>query len=43
MTDQEGWEYATDFSKPFHSKTQVFDYVRRRRWTRKCAQDDLDD
>jgi len=39
QTDQEGWEYAIEFTKPFHSKGQVFDYVRRRRWTRKCVQD----
>ncbi len=39
QTDQEGWEYATDFSKPFHPGAQSFDYIRRRRWTRKCIQD----
>ena len=32
--DEEGWEYAIDFSKPFHKKKEFFDYVRRRCWVR---------
>jgi len=32
--EDEGWEYAKDFSKPFHKKKEFFDYVRRRCWVR---------
>ena len=35
-TDHDGWEYATDFPASYHGKTKFTDYVRRRRWARKC-------
>lgn len=34
--DQDGWQYAVDFSTSYHAKKQFTDYVRRRRWYRKC-------
>ncbi|KAF7988805.1 hypothetical protein HCN44_007115 [Aphidius gifuensis] len=34
--DRDGWQYATDFPSQYHSKKQFTDYVRRRRWFRKC-------
>ncbi|KAK1121372.1 hypothetical protein K0M31_010666 [Melipona bicolor] len=34
--DREGWQYATDFPSPYHGKKQFTDYVRRRRWFRRC-------
>lgn len=34
--DSEGWQYAIDFPFEYHPKRQFTDYVRRRRWFRKC-------
>lgn len=34
--DREGWQYAIDFPATYHGKKQFTDYVRRRRWYRKC-------
>lgn len=34
--DREGWQYATDFPSSYRSYKGPFDYVRRRRWQRKC-------
>ncbi|VEN49848.1 unnamed protein product [Callosobruchus maculatus] len=35
--DKEGWQYAVDFPASFHANKQFTDYVRRRRWYRRCA------
>lgn len=35
-SDKEGWQYAIDFPASYHAKKQFTDYVRRRRWYRKC-------
>ncbi|XP_077979887.1 tectonin beta-propeller repeat-containing protein 1-like [Glandiceps talaboti] len=35
-TDQEGWQYANDFPGWYHKDKKWKDYVRRRRWVRKC-------
>ncbi|XP_035036105.2 tectonin beta-propeller repeat-containing protein 1 isoform X3 [Hippoglossus stenolepis] len=35
-TDKEGWQYAADFPVTFHGHKTLKDFVRRRRWTRKC-------
>lgn len=34
--DSEGWQYATDYPNKYHSYKGSFDYVRRKRWHRKC-------
>ncbi|XP_014203430.1 tectonin beta-propeller repeat-containing protein [Copidosoma floridanum] len=34
--DRDGWQYATDFPSQYHGKKHFTDYVRRRRWFRKC-------
>ncbi|XP_012270435.1 tectonin beta-propeller repeat-containing protein [Orussus abietinus] len=34
--DRDGWQYATDFPSQYHGRKQFTDYVRRRRWYRKC-------
>ena len=34
--DKDGWQYATDFPATYHRKMGFTDYVRRRRWARKC-------
>lgn len=34
--DRDGWQYATDFPSQYHGKKQFTDYVRRRRWFRRC-------
>ncbi|XP_035793382.1 tectonin beta-propeller repeat-containing protein-like [Anopheles albimanus] len=34
--DRDGWQYAVDFPASYHAKKQFTDYVRRRRWYRKC-------
>lgn len=34
--DRDGWQYATDFPFQYHGKKQFTDYVRRRRWFRRC-------
>ena len=34
--DSEGWQYAIDFPFDYRPKRQFTDYVRRRRWYRKC-------
>lgn len=34
--DPEGWQYSTDFHRPFHRRKGWTDTVRRRRWYRKC-------
>uniref|UniRef100_A0A8C7QG11 Tectonin beta-propeller repeat-containing protein 1 n=1 Tax=Oncorhynchus mykiss TaxID=8022 RepID=A0A8C7QG11_ONCMY len=35
-TDREGWQYAADFPVTFHGNKSLKDFVRRRRWVRKC-------
>eukprot|EP00795_Rhopilema_esculentum_P009346 gene9346-17049_t len=35
-TDEQGWQYAMDFPRRYHSYKGVKDYVRRRKWQRKC-------
>ncbi|KAM9745169.1 tectonin beta-propeller repeat-containing protein 1 [Menidia menidia] len=35
-TDNEGWQYAADFPTTFHGHKTLKDFVRRRRWIRKC-------
>nr|XP_023665012.1 tectonin beta-propeller repeat-containing protein 1 isoform X1 [Paramormyrops kingsleyae] len=35
-TDKEGWQYAADFPTSFHGSKTLKDFVRRRRWARKC-------
>ncbi|KAK9870500.1 hypothetical protein WA026_008057 [Henosepilachna vigintioctopunctata] len=35
--DKDGWQYAVDFPASFHSNKNFTDYVRRRRWYRRCA------
>ncbi|XP_032392305.1 tectonin beta-propeller repeat-containing protein 1 [Etheostoma spectabile] len=35
-TDKEGWQYAADFPVTFHGHKTMKDFVRRRKWTRKC-------
>ncbi|KAK1793893.1 hypothetical protein P4O66_010796, partial [Electrophorus voltai] len=35
-TDKEGWQYAADFPASFHGHKTLKDFVRRRRWARKC-------
>ncbi|GLH00192.1 Tectonin beta-propeller repeat-containing protein [Gryllus bimaculatus] len=34
--DKEGWQYAMDFPATYHAQKHFTDYVRRRRWVRKC-------
>ncbi|XP_030232781.1 tectonin beta-propeller repeat-containing protein 1 isoform X1 [Gadus morhua] len=34
--DKDGWQYAADFPVTFHGHKTMKDFVRRRRWTRKC-------
>lgn len=34
--DRDGWQYATDFPSQYHGKKSFTDYVRRRRWFRRC-------
>lgn len=34
--DRDGWQYAVDFPASYHGTKQFTDYVRRRRWLRKC-------
>ncbi|XP_061120681.1 tectonin beta-propeller repeat-containing protein 1 isoform X2 [Syngnathus typhle] len=35
-TDREGWQYAADFPAWYHGYKTMKDFVRRRRWARKC-------
>ncbi|XP_076996716.1 tectonin beta-propeller repeat-containing protein 1 isoform X2 [Tamandua tetradactyla] len=35
-TDQEGWQYASDFPASYHGYKTLKDFVRRRCWARKC-------
>ncbi|XP_056107468.1 tectonin beta-propeller repeat-containing protein 1 [Rhinichthys klamathensis goyatoka] len=35
-TDKEGWQYAADFPVTFHGYKTIKDFVRRRRWARRC-------
>ncbi|NXQ85258.1 TCPR1 protein, partial [Nyctibius grandis] len=35
-TDEEGWQYAADFPASYHGYKSMKDFVRRRRWARKC-------
>uniref|UniRef100_A0A8C1MDE4 Tectonin beta-propeller repeat-containing protein 1 n=1 Tax=Cyprinus carpio TaxID=7962 RepID=A0A8C1MDE4_CYPCA len=35
-TDREGWQYAADFPASYHGNKTLKDFVRRRRWARKC-------
>ncbi|XP_046681571.1 tectonin beta-propeller repeat-containing protein-like [Homalodisca vitripennis] len=34
--DKDGWQYAVDFPRNYHANKQLTDYVRRRRWVRRC-------
>lgn len=34
--NKQGWQYAVDFPCNYHAKKSLTDYVRRRRWIRKC-------
>lgn len=34
--DKEGWQYAIDFPRTYHPVRNNLDFVRRRRWCRKC-------
>lgn len=34
--DREGWQYAADFPATYHGYKTMKDFVRRRRWARKC-------
>uniref|UniRef100_A0AAQ5YI69 Tectonin beta-propeller repeat-containing protein 1 n=1 Tax=Amphiprion ocellaris TaxID=80972 RepID=A0AAQ5YI69_AMPOC len=35
-TDREGWQFAADFPASYHGYKTMKDFVRRRRWARKC-------
>ncbi|KTG35546.1 hypothetical protein cypCar_00020965, partial [Cyprinus carpio] len=35
-TDKDGWQYAADFHVTFHGYKTMKDFVRCRRWDRKC-------
>jgi len=35
-TDRDGWQFATDFPASYHPTSTFTDYVRRRRWARRC-------
>ena len=35
-TDQDGWQFAKDFPASYHPSQTFTDYVRRRRWARRC-------
>ena len=35
-TDKDGWQYAKDFPASYHPDPGFTDYVRRRRWSRRC-------
>uniref|UniRef100_A0A1A8MKF3 Tectonin beta-propeller repeat-containing protein 1 n=1 Tax=Nothobranchius pienaari TaxID=704102 RepID=A0A1A8MKF3_9TELE len=35
-TDREGWQYAADFPASYSGYKTIKDFVRRRRWARKC-------
>nr|A9JRJ2.2 RecName: Full=Tectonin beta-propeller repeat-containing protein 1 [Xenopus tropicalis] len=35
-TDREGWQFAADFPASYHGYKTIKDFVRRRRWARKC-------
>lgn len=35
--DRDGWQYAVDFPATYHAHKNFTDYVRRRRWYRRCA------
>ena len=35
LTDQEGWQYSSSFSRPFHAEKTLTDLVRRRCWVRR--------
>ncbi|XP_068610412.1 tectonin beta-propeller repeat-containing protein 1 [Brachionichthys hirsutus] len=35
-TTREGWQYAADFPASYHGHKTMKDFVRRRRWARKC-------
>ena len=35
-TDKDGWQYAKDFPASYHPDPSFTDYVRRRRWARRC-------
>jgi hypothetical protein len=35
-TDEDGWEYAADFTKQFRASKGTLDLVRRRKWARTC-------
>ncbi|XP_076008043.1 tectonin beta-propeller repeat-containing protein 1 [Genypterus blacodes] len=35
-TDRDGWQYAADFPASYHGHKTMKDFVRRRRWARKC-------
>ncbi|XP_062386930.1 tectonin beta-propeller repeat-containing protein 1 [Sardina pilchardus] len=35
-TDKEGWQYAADFTSAYTGNKTLKDFVRRKRWVRKC-------
>ena len=35
-TDKDGWQFAKDFPASYHPSQAFTDYVRRRRWARRC-------
>ena len=35
--DKDGWQYAKDFPASYHPEPSFTDYVRRRRWARRCC------
>lgn len=35
--DRDGWQYAVDFPASYHATKHFTDYVRRRRWYRRCT------
>lgn len=37
-TDEEGFQYSSDFLTSFHREKKLLDVIRRRRWTRLCEQ-----
>ncbi|XP_048575709.1 tectonin beta-propeller repeat-containing protein 1-like isoform X2 [Nematostella vectensis] len=36
ITDKEGWQYAVDFPRQYHPEKFLNDFVRRRKWKRRC-------
>ena len=36
FTDEQGWQYSSDFTYPFRKSMGLLDVVRRRKWVRIC-------